>query len=299
MYGVGTSSAPANHQGFEFLSAFGVESSIGEFYMATPTAPQSPNLSGLAQAGTAQQPQAAPSQDQAQPDSPQQESSQTDSTQNAASESDTDSSLPEDDTDAPVNIQRAFSALNAAITKLLDELGVKRSFTVPYVDGQPMAEHIKAVGAAAAQAGGLGNNLLTTSHHADGRGYGYGDGHTVGHGVESLRNTIIPKGDENAKDAIQAAGSLLNKIAALLGDDEPAVKTAQSQLKLVAKNEGAQMTLFDFAVFLIQIVHSPIQALSRAISATHPDGPSVRLRAPKGKYTHEAGSSKRSIKGKK
>ena len=42
-----------------------------------------------------------------------------------------------------VNLKKAYSALNEKLAKLFDESGVRRSFTVPYIEGQEMKDHIK------------------------------------------------------------------------------------------------------------------------------------------------------------
>ena len=39
-----------------------------------------------------------------------------------------------------INVQKTFSGVNEALTKLFDESGVKRTFTVPYIDGQGMED---------------------------------------------------------------------------------------------------------------------------------------------------------------
>jgi len=179
-----------------------------------------------------------------------------------------------------VALSKLYSALNEKLAKLFDESGVRRSFTVPYIEGQATAEHIKAVGTAATQNGGAYNNLITSAHHSGGKGWGSGDGHTVAHPADKLRTTLIPKGDENAKAAIDAAQKYLDGCAKLLGDDDPTILTANSQLKLVKKSDAAGMTLFDFGVFLIQITSPPTQAIGRAHSGTKPGGHSPQLRAP-------------------
>jgi len=179
-----------------------------------------------------------------------------------------------------VNPKKSYSALNEKIAKLYDESGVRRSFTVPYVEGQPMADHVAAVGQAAQQNGGLTANLVTSAHHSDGKGWGSGDGHTVGHPAEKLRQTIIPKDDERAKAAIDAAQKHINGLKFLLGDDEPTVQTAQGQLNLVKPTSGAGMNLFDLGVLLINIMHTPTQAVARAHSGTKPGGHSPNRRAP-------------------
>jgi hypothetical protein len=189
---------------------------------------------------------------------------------------------------AKVNLQKSFAKLNENLQKQLDTSGVKRNFTVPYIDGQPTADHIKAVGAAAAQTGGLTGNLLTTAHHSEGRGWGTGDGHTVGYPGDKLRTTLIPKGDEHAKDTIEAAQAHLNNFKKLLGDDNPSVTTAQGQLDLVKKTDGAGMNLLDFGVLLSQIMFAPTQEIARAHSGTKDGGHGPQLRAPGSQEDPEA-----------
>ena len=179
-----------------------------------------------------------------------------------------------------VNVQKSFSAVNESLVRLFDESGVRRTFTVPYIEGQEMADHIKSVSDAAQQAGGLGANLLMTAHHSDGKGYGSGDGHTTGHGAENLRNAIVPKGDKNAKAVIDAAQTHLNNIGKLIGNDNPAVKTATNQLALVKKTDMAGMNLFDAGVFISQILHPVNQAISRAHDNTKAGAVTGKLRAP-------------------
>ena len=177
-----------------------------------------------------------------------------------------------------INVQKSFSAVNESMVRLFDESGVRRTFTVPYIEGQEMADHVKSVSDAAKQAGGLGANLITTAHHSDGKGYGSGDGHTVAHGAENLRNAIVPKDDKNAKAVIAAAQTHLNNVGKLIGDDNPAVKTANNQLNLVKKTDAAGMNLFDVGVFITQILHPVNQAIAQAHDAGMPDGPSAKLR---------------------
>ena len=179
-----------------------------------------------------------------------------------------------------VNLQRSYSKLNESLANQFDQSGVWRSFTVPYIDGQSMSDHIAAVGQVAAQSGGLTNNLLTTAHHSDGKGWGSGDGHTVGHPSDKLRSTIIPKDDEKAKETISAAQQHLNNVKKLIGDGDPAVKTAQSQLDLVKTADGAGMNLLDFGVMMTQIMYGPNQAVARAHSGTKDGGHAPQLRAP-------------------
>lgn len=250
---------------------------------------KTPDLSALSQAGPAAQPQADATQDQSQQNAPQADSAQPDSTQQDSAQSSPDSpdqnaasEQDENAADGSVNLHRAFSRLQESLTKLFDEAGVKRSFKVSYLDGQSTADHVAAVGKVAMQAGGLTKNLITSAHHAGGKGWGTGDGATIGHNSESLRSTIVLKNDKNAIAAIKAAKSLVNKIGDLIGDDEPAIKIAKSQLALVGQQDAQGMTLLDVGVALQNIVHAPLQAIARAHSGTKPGGHSVQLRAPRG-----------------
>ena len=187
-----------------------------------------------------------------------------------------------------VNLQKDFGRLNEALIKQFDESGVPRSFTVPYIEGQPMADHITSVGQAASQVGGLTKNFIASAHHSGGKGFGSGDGHTVGHLSDKLRTTIIPKDDENAKTTIAAAQKYLNDIKKVMGDDSPEVTAAHSQLALVKKTEGAGMNLLDFGVMMIQLMHAPTQAVARAHDKTKPGGMHPRLRAPVKQSAQEA-----------
>ena len=179
-----------------------------------------------------------------------------------------------------INVQKTFSGVNEALTKLFDESGVKRTFTVPYIDGQGMDEHINAVGQAANDTGGLTNNLITTQHHSSGKGWGSGEGHTVGFLADHLRDTIVPADDENAKAAIAAAQKHINEIAKGLGDDDPAIKVANGQLALLKKHDGAGMNLMDFGVMIQQMLHAPNQAIARAHSGKKDGGHAPHLRPP-------------------
>jgi hypothetical protein len=179
-----------------------------------------------------------------------------------------------------VNLKKSYSKLNSSLTKLFDESGVRRSFTVPYIEGQPMADHINTLNQAAQQVGGLTMNTITSSHHEGGKGYGSGDGHSVGHPADQLRTTIIPKGDEHAKAVIDAAQKHINNLKFLLGDKDPDVQAAQSSLDLVKPTEAAGMNLFDLASLAIGIMHKPTQAVARAHSGTKAGGHHAALRAP-------------------
>src|ERR1700730_7243847 len=132
----------------------------------------------------------------------------------------------------PIQLQRAFSRLQEAITKLADESGVRRSATVNYIHGQDMHEHTAAVAQTLTQAGGLAANLMTSHHHTGGRGWGSGDGSTQAWPADKLRTTIIPQDNENAKAAIAACRSFVNKVESLIGEDK-SVTIANSQIKLV------------------------------------------------------------------
>ena len=190
-----------------------------------------------------------------------------------------------------VNLPKSFANLNEKLAKQFDESGVRRSFTVPYIDGQPTDEHINTEGQAAAQSGGLTGNLLTTAHHSGGKGWGTGDGHTIGHPADALRNTIIPKDDEHAKATIQAAQKHLDNLEELLGEKDPTIQTAKSQLSLVKKTDGAGMNLLDFGVMMTQIMFRPNQAVARAHAKTKPGGINPRLSAPGGSQSNNAGES--------
>lgn len=179
-----------------------------------------------------------------------------------------------------VSLQNDYSKMNEALIKLFDESGVRRAFTIPYIDGQSMADHISAVGQIGAQHGGMTNNLLMSAHHSSGKGYGSGEGHTVGHPSEKLRTTTIPKNDENAKAAIAACQKYFDDIGFLIGDDDPSLVTANSQLKLLKKFNGAGMTLFDFGVMLIQIALPPTQAAAKRHSQAQHGRVHPKLTAP-------------------
>jgi hypothetical protein len=184
-----------------------------------------------------------------------------------------------------IQLAKSYSKLHESLIKLFDESGVRRSFTVPYVDGQDMHEHIQTVGQAAAQAGGMTKNLLTTAHHSTGKGWGSGDGHTVAHPADQLRNTVIPSDDKNAKAVISAAQSHINNLGKLLGDDNPEIVKANSQLDLVKQNNGAGMNLMDMGVMMIHLMHPPTQAVVKAVSKAHSDG-----HAPQARFLGQAPS---------
>ena len=179
-----------------------------------------------------------------------------------------------------ISLQKSYSALNEKLATQFDASGIRRAFTVPYVEGQPMADHISAVAQVASQSGGLTGNMITSAHHSGGKGWGSGEGHTVGHPSDKLRTTVIPKDDEHAKASIAAAQTHLNNLSKLIGEDDPAVTTANSQLDLVKKTDGAGMSLLDFGGMLIQIMYRPMQAAARAHSGTKEGGHAPHLRGP-------------------
>src|ERR1035437_9094563 len=187
-----------------------------------------------------------------------------------------------------VNLQKSNSKLNESLAHQFDNSGVRRSFTVPYIDGQPMDEHIAGVGQAASASGGLTKNLITSAHHSEGKGYGSGDGHTVGHPSEKLRTTIIPKEDEHAKKTIEAASAHLNNLAKLIGEDDPTILSAKSQLSLVQKTDGAGMNLLDFGVMMTQIMFNPTQKAAQMHDSTKSGGIHPQLRGPQGQPPPEA-----------
>jgi hypothetical protein len=163
---------------------------------------------------------------------------------------------------------------------LFDEAGVKRAFTVPYIEGQSMSDHIDGVAKAAGQVGGLTKNIISSAHHSGGKGFGSGEGHTVGHPADKLRATTVPKNDENAKSAIAAAMKYLNDIETVMGDKEPTVVTAKSQVSLVKPTSASGMSLFDLGALLISALFPPTQAVAKAHSGTKQGGHASHLRAP-------------------
>lgn len=179
-----------------------------------------------------------------------------------------------------VNLKKSFAKVQESLAALADGLGVKRSFTVPFIDGQPTADHVDSVGRAAATAGGLTKNLLTSGHHSTGRGWGSGDGQTVGHPVPKLKETTIPKDWEDAKAAIAAAQRYISQVRSLLGEKDQSVTTAQSQLDLVKPTDAAGMSVFDFIVLIQQVLFTLTQNVAKAHSGTKDGGHAPNLRAP-------------------
>jgi hypothetical protein len=178
-----------------------------------------------------------------------------------------------------LNLRASYNKVNEDLSKLFDERGVPRNWTVPFTEGHDASAHIKAVGATADDHSGLAASFVTSAHHPGGRGYRSADGSTQGHSVDKLRQVHIPKDDEMAIRVIADARTLLNQIAELLGKDEPAVVTARSQLNLAARSNGQGMTLYDFAVLIIQLLHPPVQAVAQrhALVKAHHTGNSKHL----------------------
>lgn len=187
-----------------------------------------------------------------------------------------------------VNLKKSFAQLNEALAKTFDENGVRRSFTVPYVKGQNMADHIAAVGQVADDSGGLTSNLVTSAHRDGGKGWNSDEGETVGHPGDALRATTIAKGDENAKAALDAAHKHLKNLEFLLGKDDPSVMQAQGQLDLLKQSDGVGMSLLDFGVMLLQSLYAPTQAAARAHQGNKPEGHSPKLTAPEPEGAEEA-----------
>jgi hypothetical protein len=178
-----------------------------------------------------------------------------------------------------VKVQREFSNINHALADLADNLGLKRSFTVPYVESD-MADHIQAVGAAAQEVGGMTRNILFTFHQKGGKGWGSTEGATIAFNADKLRETLIPADNEEAKTALADAKSLVNEFAKLLGDNDPAVKTAQSQLKLIGKHDGQGMTALDFSLALLNLPTPLLQGVARGVHKKRHGEHSVRLSSP-------------------
>jgi hypothetical protein len=178
-----------------------------------------------------------------------------------------------------INLRSSYNRVNEDLSKLFDERGVPRNWTVPFTAGHSASDHIKAVGATADDHGGLARSFVTSAHHAGGRGYRSADGSTQGHSVDKLRQVHIPKDDEKAILVISDARMLLNQIAELLGKDDPYVTAARSQLNLAARTNGQGMTLYDFAVLIIQLLHPPVQAIAQrhALVKAHHTGNSKHI----------------------
>lgn len=163
-----------------------------------------------------------------------------------------------------INLHASVAKVNQSLTELNDALGVRRAFTAPFVEGQGMDEHIKTVGAAADLHGGITKVLLSSYHHEKGKGFGSGEGETVGHPVEKLNSTLIPKDFAPAIKAIGAVRTLITKAASIVGDKDPAITKGRSQLGLLNAANGAQMNLMDFNSMMQFLVLPVIQSVARA-----------------------------------
>jgi hypothetical protein len=158
-----------------------------------------------------------------------------------------------------INLQRAYSKLNSAITALFDGLGVQRAATVAHVEGQSMSDHMQDVGKVLSTIGGVTANLLTATHTK----HDPNGGATVAYPAHKLRETEVPADSDVARKAIDACRSFVSKCTALLGNDDPAVKTAKSQLDLVGRHDGEGMTSFDLGAALLSVPGPLIQKISR------------------------------------
>jgi hypothetical protein len=178
-----------------------------------------------------------------------------------------------------VKVQREFSNINHALVDLCDGLGLRRAFTIPYVEAD-MSDHIQAVGAAAQEVGGMTRNVLFTMHHKNGAGWGSTEGSTIAFNADKLREVLIPEDNEEAKTALADAKGLVNEFAKLLGDDDPAVKTAKSQLGRLSKHDGHGMTALDFSLALLNLPTPLLQAVTRGVHKKRHGEHSVRLSSP-------------------
>jgi hypothetical protein len=164
----------------------------------------------------------------------------------------------------PVNLHTSVAKVNESLAQLNDALGVRRVFSTPFVDGEGMSDHVKTVGAAADQHGGLTKVLLSSYHHEGKRGWNSSDGETVGHPVEKLQSTLIPKDFAPAIKAIGATRTLITKAASVVGDKNSAITKARSQLGLLTASNAAQMNLMDFCSMIHFLVLPVIQSAARA-----------------------------------
>ena len=180
----------------------------------------------------------------------------------------------------PVKIKQDFSRVHEKLTELIDGLGVHRDFTIPY-SNSPAADNVTAVNAAAQKVGGLSKVLMTTFHHAKGRGFGTEDGMTVGFNADRLHGAIIPKDSESAKAVVTAANRFLHQAESLIGKT-PAIETAKGQLALIGKNSLAGMNAMDTLIAFTQVLHPVMQNLAKVHSFVKGNGEhGVRLSPPK------------------
>lgn len=163
-----------------------------------------------------------------------------------------------------IDLHSAFAAVNESLANLYDALGVRRAFTLPFVQGHDMSQHIQAVQQISQQHGGITENLLSTYHHAGKGGWNSAAGETVGHPVENLQTTLIPKDFPEAIKVIAATRTLITKAATLIGDKDPAIVQARSQLGLLNRSNAAQMNLFDFGSMIQFIAQPVLQSVAKA-----------------------------------
>ena len=156
-----------------------------------------------------------------------------------------------------------YSKTTASLVKMLDAIGVKRAATIPYVDGDAEANHIQAVGAAAAQQGGLTRVLVHSYHKSAGRDHS--DGESVLHSTDKLEQTIIPKDTEEVKTVLGHAQKTINKFSETVGKTDKTVQSAQGYLDLMKTHDGAGMNALDFAVGIQQLLAPLAMAASRKL----------------------------------
>jgi hypothetical protein len=182
--------------------------------------------------------------------------------QQTAPDQDNDAQASDEETVASegVNLHRAFSRLQEAVTSLLDNLGIKRSGTIKHIDDETMAAHLQAVHQALQPVGGVTKNMLTVGHTI------HGSGETVAHPSEKLRQVIVPAKYEPAVRAIAACRAFVSKAESLIGET-PEVKVAKSQLALIGRQGGSGMTAFDLAGALLSVPSPVIKVLAKKHSA--------------------------------
>lgn len=164
-----------------------------------------------------------------------------------------------------VNIHKSVSRVNEALAKLFDSNGIKRRFSVPYIDGQGHAEHVAALHKVLEKSGGIGNSFITTYHKQEGGGWGSADGETVGHDSTHLHLPVKSE-DADAMAVIGAVRTLLNQASHLLGDKNAVVVQSRSQLKLISAHNGAGMELGQFGSAMVELTAQVVQAIARAHS---------------------------------
>jgi hypothetical protein len=229
----------------------------------------------MASANSAIQALQAKQQSAAPQSAPQQDDSDA-TTQQIAQPSDDSGSEDEATGAGNTNLTRAFSKLNERLIDFADHMA-HRTFTLPHIEGQPMHEHITAVGSAAAKNGGLTENILLATHDDH-----HPEAATVAYPAGKLREVVVPDDNPEAKAAIRAAADVVSKAAKFLGEDDPSVKTAKSQLSLIQKTDGAGMTCSDFIVALINLPYPVIQSLARTHSTVkHQGALNPKLTGPK------------------